>query len=92
MKEADLDWLVYHILLEFPDLDQEALATRTGSSDEDVAASLSRLESAFLVIRRGGLFRASSVPEMMLACQCKYDTLAPFYVENGVIREKKGPG
>ncbi len=92
MKEEDLDWLVYHVLLESPDLDPEALAARTGLSGDDVAASLSRLESALLVIRCGRSFRAASIPEMMLVCQCKYDRLAPFFVENGIIREKKGQG
>lgn len=90
MKEEDLDWRLYHILIDSPDTGLKDLATKAGSPVESVTASLGRLEDALLVVRRGDLYRISSVPEMMLACQCKYDRLAPFFIENGVIREKKG--
>jgi hypothetical protein len=92
VKEEDLDWLVYHLLLDGSLQDQDSLAARTGCSGEELAASLARLESSFLIERKGKWFRTRSIPEFILACQLRYDRSAPFTIENGVIKERKGPG
>jgi hypothetical protein len=92
VKEVDLDWLVYHLLVEDSDQDPGSLAARAGCTDKELAASLARLESSFLLTRSGEGFRVLSVQEFVLVCQSRYDSSAPFTIEGGVIRERKGPG
>jgi hypothetical protein len=91
MKEEDLDWLVYHRILADPDQEPGSLAVAVGCTEEELAASLRRLESSILITKSGVGFRALSLQEFMLACQSRYDSSAPFIVDGGVIREKKGP-
>jgi hypothetical protein len=90
MKEEDLDWLVYHLLMEVKEQDLAGLAARTGCSEDELAASLARLESSFLITRAGNGFRVLSIQEFMLCCQSRYDPAMPFVIEDGVIRERKG--
>jgi hypothetical protein len=92
VKEEDLDWLVYHLLLEDPLLDRAGLVVKTGCSEEELAASLARLESSFLITRAGNGFRVLSIQEFTLSCQSRHDPAAPFIIEGGVIRERKGSG
>jgi hypothetical protein len=92
VKEEDLDWLVYHLLLKDPLLDREVLAARTGCPDDELDASLARLESSFLITRKENGFRVLSIPEVMLVCRSRYDPAAPFVIEGGVIRERKDTG
>jgi hypothetical protein len=91
VKEEDLDWLVYHLLLDGSLHDSSQLAATAGCPDGELAASLARLESSFLIVREGARYRVLSVPEFMLASQARHDPLAPFVIEGGVIRERKGP-
>jgi hypothetical protein len=91
VKEEDLDWLVYHLLLDGTMQDREGLISRTGCSSEELAASLERLELSFLIAREENGYRVQSIQEAMLACQSKYDPATPFIIENGIIKEKKGP-
>jgi hypothetical protein len=92
VKEEDLDWLVYHLLMEGKEEDPADLAARTGYSEDELAASLARLESSFLITRAGNGFRVLSIQEFMLSCQSRYDPAVPFVIERGVIRERKGSG
>jgi hypothetical protein len=91
VREEDLDWLVYHLLLDGSLQDSSQLAVSVGCTGEELAASLARLESLFLIVREGTGYRVLSVPEFMLACQARHDPSAPFVIEGGVIRERKGP-
>lgn len=91
MREEDLDWLVYHLLLDGTLKDRDLLAARTGCPGEELAASLARLESSFLIAREGTSYRVLSVQEFILASHAQHDPSAPFVIEGGVIREKKGP-
>lgn len=91
MREEDLDWLVYHLLRDDTLQDSDQLAARAGCPGEELAASLERLESSLLIVREGTGYRVLSLPEFMLASQARYDPSAPFVIEGGVIRERKGP-
>ena len=91
MREEDLDWLVYHLLLDGTLQDCDRLAARAGCPGEELADSLARLESLFLIVREGTWYRVLSVQEVMLSSQARHDPSAPFVVEGGVIRERKGP-
>lgn len=89
MKEADVDWLVYHQLEEGVPVDPAALAARCGLGLPQVQASLARLERSCLVERSGRSVRMLSFGEALIRNQCKYEEDLPFTIENGVIREKK---
>jgi hypothetical protein len=92
VKEEDLDWLVYHLLLDGKPHDQDSLAARAGCPCEKLVASLDRLESSLLVVREEHGYRARAIQEVILVCQSRYDQSAPFIIEGGIIRERKGPG
>ncbi len=91
MNEEDLDWKVYHLLLEDPCQSPETLAAKSGCSPVEIAGSLQRLENLMLIVQESGGARVLSVAEMLLQCQSRYDPRSPFTVEGGVIRMKKGP-
>jgi hypothetical protein len=92
VKEEDLDLLVYHLLLDGSLQDQDSLAARAGCTCEELAASLARLESCFLIATEGKGFRILSIQEFMLKCQARYDPSVRFTMDGGIIRERKGPG
>ena len=89
MKEADLDWLVYHRLPEGSPVTIDELAARCGLGLPDVESSVARLERSCLVERTSGAVRMLSFGEALVRNQLKYEEDLPFVMENGVIREKK---
>ena len=88
MKEEDQDWLIYHLLADPGRAGVKDLADRAGISPEKVEESLRRLEKQFLVQRKGDEYTVLSVQEMLLRCQCRYDSGLPYEIENGVIKMK----
>lgn len=92
MKEADLDWLVYHLILDDPGITADALARSAGCEMEEVCSSLGRLTRYLLIEQQDQGFRALSTSEMLVRCQCTYDQACSFTIENGVVRVKKREG
>lgn len=90
MNDEDLDWSVYHHLIEDPGQDEETLAGKTGCSSGEIGDSIWRLEKAMLIAREGQGYRVLSVPEMLLQCQVRYDPRSQITFEGGVIRMRKG--
>ena len=89
MRDEEIDWAVYHALLEgkastFQDLEDLGMAPRL------IEESIGRLEESCLVERAGDSVRVLSVQESLLVCQAKYDGTCPFVVENGVVRARSG--
>jgi hypothetical protein len=89
VKEADVDWLVYHQLPEGAPVDAGDLATQCGLGMAELEASLERLERSCLVERTGRSVRLLSFGEALIRNQMKYEEDLPFTIENGVIRAKK---
>jgi hypothetical protein len=89
MRDEDLDWEIYHALLDRKVRTAADLAA-CGYDPGLVEASLCRLEKAHLVERRGDAARALSLPESILLCQVKNEEDSPIVFENGVIRLKSG--
>jgi hypothetical protein len=89
VKPEDLDWIVYHLILEEKASDRDAIIGAAGCAPEEGDDSIRRLVSYFLVDTDGGRFRALSVPDMFLRSQCKYDGDMPIVIENGVVKTKK---
>jgi hypothetical protein len=91
VKEADVDWLVYHRIPESTPVTADALASQTGIGLPEVEASLARLERSCIVERTGCTVRLLSFGEALIKNQVKYEKDLPFTIENGVIREKRKP-
>jgi hypothetical protein len=91
VKEEDLDWLVYHLLLDDTLQDSGRLAARARCPEREIAASLARLESSYLIVREGSWYRVLSFQEFILASQARHDPASPIAIEGGVIRQRKGP-
>ncbi|MDD1715773.1 MAG: MarR family transcriptional regulator [Methanolinea sp.] len=91
MKEEDLDWKVYHLLMMDETRSGKDLAAAAGCAIEDLDRSLHRLEAAMLIETREGMVRVLPVQEILLKCQSRHDKGCPFEFDGGVIREKR-PG
>ncbi len=92
MKEEELDWRVYHLLMTDETRPRGDLAAASGCTIEDLDRSLHRLEKAMLIECSGeGAVRILPLQDIILKSQSRYDQGCPFEVEGGVIRLKR-PG
>lgn len=90
MREEDLDWEVYHLIVADPEADAGVLAAHLRCSPAEIQASLRRLERASLIEQgEGGRLRVLSIQEMLIRCQARYCRDTPFVIENGVIKLKQ---
>lgn len=85
MKDEDLDWQVYHLVIDGPGISFSEIASRTGIEEEAIRSSACRLVSGLLVEIRGDMVHALSIQEALLRCQCKYDKSLPYTIENGIV-------
>lgn len=90
MKDEDIDWIIYHLLVPQEITAPEGLAVRSGLDLLTVTTSLQRLEKYFLVELIDGRARLLPLTESLIRCQFTYDPDLRFMIENGVIRQKKG--
>ena len=88
MRDEDLDWEIYHALLDGK-IRTEADLAACGYEPGPTETSLCRLERYLLIERRGGELRALSLPESLLLCQARNEEDSPLVIENGVIRVKR---
>jgi hypothetical protein len=89
VRDEDLDWEIYHALLEGR-IRTAAELSACGYDPGLVEASLCRLEGALLIERKGDEVRPLSFQESILFCQLKNGKDSPLCLENGVIRVKTG--
>ena len=87
MQDEDIDWSVYHALLDGKACTMQDLAG-IGYDPFLIDESVSRLEKYHLVERAGDSVRVLSVQESLLLCQAENDETCPFIVENGIIRAR----
>ena len=92
MNEADLDWLVYHLIQKDPGIPEAALAISAGCGQEELRSCLDRLKQYLLIESHESGYRALSQQEMMVKCHCTYDQTLPYSIEGGVVRVKKREG
>lgn len=88
MKEEELDWRVYHLLIADEKRSCQDLAAAAGCTTDDLERSLHRLETAMLIECREGAVRVLSMQETILLSQSRYDRSCPFELVGGVIRAK----
>lgn len=89
MKDEDIDWFIYHLIVAGHGISMEWLTTKSGLPRQIVEASVKRLEHNLLVQQKGERTEVLPVNESLIRCQIRHDTLLPFTIENGVIKEKK---
>jgi len=89
VRDEDLDWEIYHALLDGKVRTARDLAA-AGFDPALAEASLCRLERALLIERSGDAVRPLSFQEAILLCQLKNGKDSPLCFENGVIRVKTG--
>jgi len=89
VKEADADWLIYHLIVQEPAPTVEGLVVLSGLDPGTVDAALERLERYLLIERDGGNVRVLNFGESLICCQVKYSDDLPFTIENGVIKARK---
>jgi len=87
VQDEDIDWSVYHALLDGKARTLSDLAC-LGYEPRLIEESVLRLEKYYLVERDGELVRVLSFRESLLLCQAKNDGTCPFIVENGIIRAR----
>ena len=87
MRDEDIDWSVYHALLEGKAGTMQGLAN-LGHEPRLIEESVCRLEKNHLVERAGDSVRVLTFQESLLLCQAKNDETCPFIVENGIIRAR----
>jgi hypothetical protein len=92
VNEADLDWLVYHLILKDPGCAETALALSAGCGQSELRSCLERLKRYLLIEGHESGYRALSPREVMVKCQCTYDQNLPYTIEGGVVRIKKKEG
>jgi DNA-binding IclR family transcriptional regulator len=89
VNEEDVDWRLCHIIPEAAPIPVGDLAVASGLPPATVERSLARLEQYCLIERTGSSVRLLSFREALIRNQMKYEEDLPFFIENGVIREKK---
>jgi hypothetical protein len=92
VNDADLDWLVYHLILQGSGRTAVELAPAAQCTEAEIEASLSRL-TGYLLIEPGEQgYRPLTFLEILVKCQCIYERDVPFQIEGGIIRAKKKEG
>ena len=88
MRDEDLDWEIYHMLLYGrvrTTRDLEAAGFDPATADE----SLSRLERFLLIERRGDAVRPLTFQEAILLCRLKNEEGNLLFFKDGVVRVRK---
>jgi hypothetical protein len=89
VKDEDIDWMIYHIIVREPAVTLENLALISGLDAKGVESSLARLGQALLIERTEDTVRVLSFGESLIKTQAKYSDDCPFVIENGVVKEKR---
>ena len=87
MQDEEIDWAVYHALLDGKARNLQDLSC-VGYDPRLIEESLRRLERYYLIEREGDSVRVLSFHESLLLCQAENDESCPFIVENGIIRAR----
>ena len=90
MRQEDIDWKIYHIVVDENSVSADDILSKTGFDRETITGSLKRLESGNLIEYDGKTARILSLHEMLLKCSIKNAAASPespIIIENGVIKE-----
>ncbi|ABD42494.1 hypothetical protein Mhun_2800 [Methanospirillum hungatei JF-1] len=86
VRDEDIDWTLYHLILGNPGCTCETLIEQTGYAQDIVNASLARLKRYCLVDIRDNAWRACSTEEIVLRHQMADIFSDGLELSGGVIR------
>ncbi|MGD1003882.1 MAG: hypothetical protein ABR887_00485 [Methanoregulaceae archaeon] len=89
MKEEDIDWFIYHLIVQKDSTTLEDLTVQSQLDSSTVLTSLIRLEKKNLIDFNEGKIRVLSIGDSLIKCQAVYDPNLQYIVENGIIKTKK---
>ena len=90
MREEDLDWKIYHILVANEKCTISSLIDMSGTDEEAVLKSLNRLENNCLIKKKEDIAQILSLQETIMRNSVRsavVDADSPIIIENGVIKE-----
>ncbi|MDD3976986.1 MAG: MarR family transcriptional regulator [Methanomicrobium sp.] len=90
MREEDLDWKIYHIIVEKEKCPVSLLVDLSGTDSNKVLLSLKRLEKNCLVKFNNENVEILSLQETIMKNCLKNaltDTNSPVIIQNGIIKE-----
>lgn len=88
MRTEDLDWQVYHLIVDRAPADRDVLGDLVNATPEELDASLSRLSRSFLIRRSREGYVPTTVWEALVGCQARYARDSSITIEDGVIRAR----
>lgn len=88
MRTEDLDWQVYHLIVDRAPVGRDALGDLVNAAPDVLDASLSRLSRSFLIRRSGEGYVPTTIWEALVGCQARYARDSPITIEDGVIRAR----
>ena len=86
MRTEDLDWKVYHLIVDRAPVARDALGDLVDAAPEELDASIARLSRSFLIRRGSEGYLPTTIGEALVACQARYARDSPIIIEDGVIR------
>jgi hypothetical protein len=89
VKEEDIDWFIYHLIVEKNSTTLEDLTRQSRLDSSTVLTSLIRLEKKILIDFTEGKISTLSIRDSLFKCQAVYDPDLQYTVENGIIKTKK---
>ncbi len=89
MKDAEVDWDIYHRIVCNQANTVSGIEEVCGFSSDMVRASVDRLKHYLLIKEENGLLHPLGLEEMLLSCRIRHEQDLPFTIEDGVIRMKQ---
>lgn len=87
VRDEDIDWTVYHVIIESPCLSAEALCEKTGYAKDVIMESLARLKRFCLIdCRDDETWRACTTEEIIFRHQMADVFFGGLELSGGVIR------
>ena len=88
MRNEDVDWALFHMIPENGTRTIAELAEQSGFSEDEIRASLARLQKACLIHVKGEVVCALSITDMFMMNEMQHAS-SDIYIENGIIKVRK---
>ncbi|WP_048061978.1 hypothetical protein [Methanocorpusculum labreanum] len=88
MRNEDVDWALFHMIPENGMRTIAELAEQSGFSEDEIRASLARLQKACLIHVKGEVVCALSITDMFMMNEIQQPS-SDIYIEDGIIKVRK---
>jgi predicted transcriptional regulator len=88
MRNEDVDWALFHMIPENGTRTIAELAEQSGFSEDEIMASLARLQKACLIHVKDEVVCALSITDMFMMNEMQHAS-SDIYIENGIIKVRK---